>query len=58
MLLLFGMCVEADISSLPSTGRGSALRGVDGSDQVVVCFRSQGDKMTLELSDKRATVKA
>lgn len=58
MLLLFGMYVEADISSLLSTGRGSALRGVDGSDRVQISFRSQGDKMTPELSDKRATVNA
>lgn len=55
MLLCYGMCVEADISSLPSTGRGSVLRGSDG---VQVSFRSQGDKMAPELSDKRATVSA
>lgn len=57
MLLRFGMCVEADISSLPSTGCGSVLRGVDGSDRVQTSFRSQGDKMAPELSDKRATAK-
>lgn len=51
MFLRFGMCGEADISSLPSTGRGSVLRGADGSDRFLICFRSQGDKMAPELSD-------
>lgn len=58
MLLRCGMCVEADISSLPPTGRGSVLRGIGGSDGLQVSFRSQGDKMAPELSDKRATVSA